>query len=130
MEGERPTKAAKKRRKAKKATIYEVFEPAELARSHLTDADQEIRQADTPERFQLRGIPVCAPEEGELAEEAEWIYKYAFMMPPLMQRDSADWHKPRSAVNKIREALKLMREQQFEVIIMEKMLYFMHKSNF
>ena len=86
-----------------------------MERSHLTDIDQEIRQADTPERFQLRGIPVCAPEEGELAEEAEWIYKQAFMTPPLLQRDTGDYHKPRTAVGKIREALKLMREQQFEV---------------
>jgi len=36
-----------------------------------------------PERFQLRNIPVCPTEEGELEEEAEWIYRQAFSTPPL-----------------------------------------------
>ena len=42
----------------------------------MTDKDQQIRSADMPERFQLRRIPVSPTEEGELDEEAEWIYKY------------------------------------------------------
>lgn len=33
--------------------------------------------------FQLRQIPVLPTEEGELEEEAEWIYKQAFATPPL-----------------------------------------------
>ena len=53
-----------------------MFEPSELERLHFTDADAEIRTADMPERFQLRRIPVQPTEDGELEEEAEWIYKY------------------------------------------------------
>ncbi len=56
-------------------SFAQVFEPSELERLHFTDADQEIRTADMPERFQLRRIPVCPTEEGELEDEAEWIYK-------------------------------------------------------
>lgn len=57
-----------------------MFEPSELERSHFTDQDQEIRMADMPERFQLRGVPVCPTEEGELDDEADWIYKQVFVV--------------------------------------------------
>ena len=60
----------------------QVFEPSDLARSHYTDQDQEIRTADMPERFQLRQIPVSPTEEGELDEEAQWIYTWAFDTAP------------------------------------------------
>lgn len=43
--------------------------------------------ADIPERFQLRTIPVRPATEGELDEEAEWIYKQAFMVPPISQQN-------------------------------------------
>ena len=43
--------------------------------------------ADVPERFQLRTIPVRSATEGELDEEAEWIYKQAFMVPPISQQN-------------------------------------------
>ena len=43
--------------------------------------------ADIPERFQLRAVPVRAATEGELEEEAEWIYKQAFMVPPISQQN-------------------------------------------
>jgi len=36
-----------------------------------------------PERFQLRTVAVCPTEEGELDEEAEWIYRQAFSTPPV-----------------------------------------------
>jgi len=61
----------------------QLYEPIELERSHYTDFDQEVRGTDMPERFQLRGIPVCPTEEGELDEEAEWIYRQAFNTPPV-----------------------------------------------
>ena len=57
-------------------TLLQVFEPSELERLHFTDADAEIRTADMPERFQLRRVPVQPTEDGELEEEAEWIYKH------------------------------------------------------
>lgn len=53
----------------------QVFEPSELERLHFTESDAEIRTADMPERFQLRRMPVQPTEEGELEEEAEWIFK-------------------------------------------------------
>lgn len=64
-------------------TYSQVYEPVELEQSHLTDFDQEVRTTDMPERFQLRNIPVCPTEEGELEEESEWIYRQAFSTPPL-----------------------------------------------
>ena len=45
----------KKRKKvSKNRSIYDVYEPSELERSHLTDKDKLIRITDIPERFQVR----------------------------------------------------------------------------
>ena len=75
----RPKKIGKSvRKRGKKTTIFEIFEPSELERAHFTDQDQEIRNADMPERFQLRQIPICPTEEGEQELEADWIYEQAF----------------------------------------------------
>ena len=63
----------------------QVFEPSELERGHITSSDQEIRMLDLPERFQLRRLKVCPTEEGELEEEADWIFKYAFNTPSISQ---------------------------------------------
>ena len=55
--------------------LLQVFEPHELERGHFTDLDQEIRLTDMPERFQLRSLPVTPLDEGEVEEEAKWIFK-------------------------------------------------------
>ena len=55
----RPRAAKKAKKRGKKATIYDVFEPSDLARAHYTDQDQDIRGADMPERFQLRQVGLC-----------------------------------------------------------------------
>lgn len=109
---------------------FKVFEPSELERGHFTDLDQEIRSSDMPERFQLRGIPVCPTEEGELDEESEWIFNKAFMTAPLSTQDLHDpgerqgqyghtytSRRGPETVEKIRKALNFMRNQQFEVYI-------------
>ncbi len=82
----RTKKRRKFRRVKKKSTIYDVYEPSELERGHFTEKDSEIRVTDMPERFQLRSIPVQETEEGELDEEAEWIYQQAFCRPPVSKQ--------------------------------------------
>ena len=52
----------------------------------MTIEDNKIKVTDIPERFQLRNVPVKPAEEAELLEEAEWIYKQAFMQPPISQQ--------------------------------------------
>jgi transcription elongation factor SPT6 len=59
------------------------YEPEALSRAFMTEQDSVIRSTDMPERFQLRQVPVKETEEGELEEEAEWIYKQAFNTPPV-----------------------------------------------
>ena len=81
-EAPRQRQPKKVKKKGKKKTIYDVFEPSDLARAHYTDQDHEIRTADIPERFQLRQVAVSPAEDGELEEEAEWIYKQAFVAAP------------------------------------------------
>ncbi|XP_023242655.1 transcription elongation factor SPT6-like [Centruroides sculpturatus] len=121
----RPKRSVQKR--PTKKSIFDVFEPSELERGHFTDLDNEIRVTDIPERFQLRGIPVTQAEDDEIEEEADWIYKQAFSSPtisiqnPGCQREEAHHpiagRKAYTAVPKIREALKFMRNHQFEVIL-------------
>lgn len=107
--------------KKKFALIEKIYEPGELERAHLTSRDEQVRRTDMPERCQLRGIAVCPSDDGELDEEAEWVYKHAFVTPPLSTQhyhnnDATYSHtKGLSTVSKIREALNLMRNQQFEV---------------
>ncbi|KAG8195803.1 hypothetical protein JTE90_004806 [Oedothorax gibbosus] len=118
------TKKAARKRTAKKS-IFDVFEPVELERSHLTDRDNKIRSKDEPERFQLRRIPVTeVKDEEEFEVEAEWIYKQAFSIPTISIQEgehSGTGHQPiagrknPSAVGKIREALKFIRNQNLEV---------------
>ncbi|KAL3212420.1 hypothetical protein MRX96_035921 [Rhipicephalus microplus] len=97
--------------------------------------DKEEHLRDIPERFQLRAVPVTPAPEEEIAREAEWIYKQAFGNPTISVQSAVDEgakgssaastlagrHQPPAgrknvtAVAKIAEALKFMRNQLFEV---------------
>ncbi|XP_022244486.1 transcription elongation factor SPT6-like [Limulus polyphemus] len=120
---QRPKKSTKKRQTKK--SIFDVYEPSELEHGHFTDLDNEIRTTDIPERFQLRSVPVTQAEDAEIEEEAKWIYKMAFNTATISVQETADQgdggHQPMAgrkgptAVYKIRDALKFMRNQQFEV---------------
>ncbi|XP_050557944.1 transcription elongation factor SPT6 [Spodoptera frugiperda] len=120
-EGEkRRTKKGKPKRPSKKS-IFEIYEPSELKRSHFTDLDNEIRKTDVPERMQTREVPITPVEEGstELEDEAEWIYKQAFLKPPVSKPDAQEarerTRRGNSTITKIRQALDFMRNQTLEV---------------
>ena len=69
-------KVAKKRQRQRNKKAMHKIEDIFL----LTEADQQIRIEDKPERFMLRTIPVTPePDEAELEKEAEWIYSQAFL---------------------------------------------------
>ncbi|XP_028156739.1 transcription elongation factor SPT6 [Ostrinia furnacalis] len=116
----RRTKKGKPKRPSKKS-IFEIYEPSELKRSHFTDLDNEIRKLDVPERMQIREVPITAVEEGstELEDEAEWIYKQAFLKAPVSKADSQEARersrRGSSTITKIRQALDFMRNQTLEV---------------
>ncbi|GBP70340.1 Transcription elongation factor SPT6 [Eumeta japonica] len=118
-ENRRRTKKGKTKRPTKK--LYEIYEPSELKRSHFTDLDNEIRKVDVPERMQLREVPITPVLEGskELEEEAEWIYKQAFLKPPVSKTDPQEARersrRGSSTIVKIRQALDFMRNQTLEV---------------
>ncbi|XP_045599264.1 transcription elongation factor SPT6 [Procambarus clarkii] len=127
-EGREHRRGRKERRKQVKKTIYEVFEPSELERGHLTDQDHEIRKLDIPERFQLRQIPVSRTRgEGddrstdkELDQEAKWIYHHAFFRPFISNQEGREEARQRSRrdinmIQKIYNALDLMRNSTCEV---------------
>ncbi|KIN06612.1 hypothetical protein OIDMADRAFT_101289 [Oidiodendron maius Zn] len=55
--------------------LKDVFEPSQLSEKLLTDADNEIRWADEPERFQLDRMPYKQLQmtDEQFKEEARWI---------------------------------------------------------
>lgn len=72
--------------------------------------------------MQLREVPIIPVPEGtnELDDEAEWIYKQAFLKPSVSTQDTASdgrdrTRKPSSTIGKIKQALDFMRNQQLEV---------------
>ncbi|KAH8293318.1 hypothetical protein KR018_001078 [Drosophila ironensis] len=119
-EGRVKKKKALKKKVVKK-TIFDIYEPSELKRGHFTDLDNDIRKTDIPERMQLRQVPVTAVPEGshELDDEADWIYRFAFCKQTVSEQEKADnrekMRKPPTAVNKIKQTLEFIRNQQLEV---------------
>jgi transcription elongation factor SPT6 len=67
--------------------------------------------------MQLREVPITSVPEGsnELDEEAEWIYNQAFCKPTISKQETNDRRKPPTTVNKIKQALDFIRNQQLEV---------------
>lgn len=113
----------KKKRSGRK-TIYDVYEPSELERSHMTTFDQQVRAKDEPERFQLRSVPVTEADDEELEAEADWIIHSAFDQPTISRQmigDGEMTHDPiagkKSAVVKpeIKFALNCIRNEKLEV---------------
>ncbi|KAH9900308.1 SH2 domain-containing protein [Xylariomycetidae sp. FL2044] len=82
--------------------LKDVFEPSQLAEKLLTDADNEIRQTDEPERFQLDRKPFkhlqITPDQ--FKEESLWIANLMWKRKQL----SSDLHGPfEKAVGKVLE---------------------------
>lgn len=111
--------ARQRRRKSGRKTIYDVYEPAELERSHMTNFDLQVRTKDEPERFQLRAVPVTSAEDEELEHESEWIFKSAFDQPTIsiQERNCEPIAGKRSEVIKpeIKYALNCIRNEKLEV---------------
>ncbi|MFH4974474.1 hypothetical protein AB6A40_001183 [Gnathostoma spinigerum] len=128
-EGEGPVGRTKRNRiKEKKSTLLDTIEPAELEEKMLSPRDRRIQLEDRPERFQLRRIPVTDADDSELDLESKWIYQYAFDNATLSQQEDSSLAVLASVDNlidrqkvcheapeKIKEALKFIRNQLFEV---------------
>ncbi|XP_044580545.1 transcription elongation factor SPT6-like [Cotesia glomerata] len=105
-------------------SIFDVYEPIEFKRAYYTDRDQEIRCKDLPERMQERLIPVTpvSNNSDELNLEAHWIYQQAFDQLTISDQtmnisgNINDIHrKCLETVDKIKNALEFIRNQNFEV---------------
>ncbi|UJR26928.1 hypothetical protein I4U23_008237 [Adineta vaga] len=106
----------KRKTQRRKQKAEELFEPEELQRGYLTEADINIRQIDKPERFQLRHTPVVEAKEDELEEEAEWIYNGAFLKSTISSQPvDEDTTKNLQVKKKIKNALNYIRNDSFEV---------------
>ncbi|EGC30112.1 hypothetical protein DICPUDRAFT_41908, partial [Dictyostelium purpureum] len=85
--------------------IREQYEPSLLEEKHFTDADEEIRNKNQPERLQRRKGSQYAGEE-ETLEEAQWIYEAAF------EGSNTNSEK---AVEAIAQILKFIQQYQLEI---------------
>ena len=96
---------------SKRVGLRDVFEPSQLAEKMLTDEDDVIRFADTPERFQIARAPykdlVFTQEQAE--EEAGWIAK---LMLPKKRLPS---HLREPFENAIGKVLEFMNVDEYEV---------------
>ncbi|KFD47142.1 hypothetical protein M513_11992, partial [Trichuris suis] len=98
-----------------KRSLLEQIEPAELERSFLSDFDKRVQLEDRPERFQQRSVPVSPASNEELISEARWIYHNLFTCNCLSRQIDISRSLPISAVDKIKDVLNFMRNQDFEV---------------
>ncbi len=122
-EGEERPKKRRGKRKKPARTIFEMYEPHELALRHFTDQDNEIRNTDVPERMQLRDPPVTSVPDGsdELEQEAEWIYQHYFLKPTLSRQmehrreDCREWERKPDIKDQIKVTLDFIRQQFHEV---------------
>lgn len=113
----------KKKGRAAKKSIFELYEPSELERSHLTEMDNEIRNNDLPERYQLRAVPVTGAEQSEVQEESEWIYHNLYEMPTISKQDKSSSSmryplggiKPKSVIASIQQVVHFLRNHLQEV---------------
>ncbi|KAK6102088.1 SH2 domain family protein [Brugia pahangi] len=129
LEGRDVSHSRKMKPKEKRATLMDTIEPAELEEKLLAPMDKRIQLDDRPERFQLRRVPVSEADEHELEFEAKWIYQYAFDNATLSEQEEScltvlsnpDLRIDErakiaaEAPDKIKEALKFIRNQLFEV---------------
>ena len=112
---------------AKGLELKDVFEPSQLAERLLTDADNEIRVADIPERFQIARRPfkdlVLTPEQ--FKEEGIWVADliwYSKGLDPMFKDPF------RKAVAKV---LEFMVSNEYEVpfIFLNRKDYLIHAEN-
>ena len=123
-ERRRAERAGRRRKKRKTKTIFEMYEPRELELRHFTEADNEIRSNDVPERMQLRQPTVASVAEAsdELEREANWIFQHGFIKKAVSKQqgfthvDCEDWKRRDAAVvEQIKVTLDFIRQQLFEV---------------
>uniref|UniRef100_A0A5S6QJ45 Suppressor of Ty 6 homolog n=1 Tax=Trichuris muris TaxID=70415 RepID=A0A5S6QJ45_TRIMR len=111
----RRLKVTPRRKAVGKKSLLEQIEPAELERSFMSDFDKRVQLEDKPERFQQRSVPVSPASTEELVAEARWIYKSIFAGNCLSRQGEFCRSLPISAVDKIKDVLNFMRNQEFEV---------------
>ena len=91
--------------------LKDVFEPSQLAERLLTDADNEIRAVDEPERFQLARKPYrhLTLTDEQFKEESEWISN--LLMPKKgLPHDLAEPFQ-----KSIAKVLEFMNTDEYEV---------------
>lgn len=92
-------------------------------RCHLTSLDNEIRNNDIPERFQLRNTPVTKCSENEIKAEAQWIYKNLYTMDMITKQENLNsigpgpigGRKPATVLVSIVEVLHFLRNNFLEI---------------
>ncbi|KAL7079838.1 hypothetical protein ACQ4LE_000385 [Meloidogyne hapla] len=111
-----------------KVTLLDTIEPSELEKGFVRAEDKKIICEDRPERFQIRKIPVTEIDDHDLQLESFWILEFAFKAQTLSQQSDTGLSiykhgkgtievniAEEEAPEKIREAIRFIRNQLFEV---------------
>uniref|UniRef100_A0A915EDD2 Helix-turn-helix DNA-binding domain-containing protein n=1 Tax=Ditylenchus dipsaci TaxID=166011 RepID=A0A915EDD2_9BILA len=124
-EGEEGLSSAKPR--TTKVSLWNSIEPSELDKGFVSAADKRIIFEDRPERFQMRKIPVTEVDDHELDLETAWVHEYAFKADTISKQQGiglsilsgpdqvATYKGEMEAPDKIKEAIRFIRNQHFEV---------------
>ena len=114
-----------KSKRKRKSDLVEIFDPQEVEQSHLTNADEEIKIVDIPERYQIRKIPLETADEYELEEEAKWIFSNFFTSSTVSNQEYVKESlvninmfglKARSFISKIKSILDLIRNRHYDLM--------------
>ena len=92
----------------KKRTLQDIFEPEEIEEKFATEEDKKIKEADIPERLQLRYKNRPAISANELQAEVVWIFE---KMKKLKNNPLSEVHRSR-----IHKALENLRFNHLEVM--------------
>lgn len=99
--------------------LEDEFEPSILAEKYMTAKDDQIRETDVPERFQLsEEISGPVPHNENTVPEAKWIYEQAFgtlAVPMRVEFQHIAKLDKEEVVKEISNVLQMFHDQKLEV---------------
>lgn len=99
--------------------LEDEFEPSILAEKYMTAKDDQIRETDVPERFQLsEEISGPVPHNENTVPEAKWIYEQAFgslAVPMRAEFQHIAKLDKEEVVKEISNVLQMFHDQKLEV---------------
>lgn len=118
VKAERRRQAQLKKSERRKAQLRRAFEPVQLVENFCTERDDEIRQADLPERFYDWKVPFYGSEKDGMTDheeaQASWIARQIPDIAMEMAAAEESEDKQRLILTSIVNALRFMHRDKLE----------------